>query len=601
MIDIEAVFDDSAATLILEGVSFASEDFDRPSGDPAFRLQAPLLLWLIRVTRPSTVIGLGLHEAQGYFTLCAAVLRLGLSAHAWGFGDWGGQPDGTAAVPPALRDRNARDFPGFSRLARLPDSAQALGRFPDGLFDLILLDAGQIPGQIPGQIAGDLADRISRAGSRRGVVVLQGAGTASGAALLAALGARHPVISFDECGGLALILTGSAPVPALAFLARQAKAAAALRHCLVRLGQGGAEAARLQMEDHILRLTTACEAAVNDRDEARAEARLAARDLAERPLANSNPANSDPAPPAADSAEVEAVRAELAAARQGLEDGQALRLRETRVLTGELERLTEELRMARATAPMVQAGQEAAAEMQAALQTARAELSALRIRHFDAVEDLQGEVAWFTRELEAARVAAEARLAEQARTLTETVTETLTGTHQAATAAQAAAHAAELARLSAQIAAQVRAETRLKAQLDRQKAEAAGRDQERQAQLKLRDWQLAWLSTSKSRFGKRMGPSGGSLADEIAAVAQNPLFDASWYLETYPDVKAGGMAAAEHFLHHGLFEGRNPGPRFQTLPWFVAHPDALTGWRNPLLDADPAAPGKTRATAQRRP
>lgn len=42
------------------------------------------------------------------------------------------------------------------------------------------------------------------------------------------------------------------------------------------------------------------------------------------------------------------------------------------------------------------------------------------------------------------------------------------------------------------------------------------------------------------------------------------LFDFRWYLERYPDIKQTGMRPFKHFLMHGIFEGRDPSPRFNT-------------------------------------
>lgn len=38
--------------------------------------------------------------------------------------------------------------------------------------------------------------------------------------------------------------------------------------------------------------------------------------------------------------------------------------------------------------------------------------------------------------------------------------------------------------------------------------------------------------------------------------------DENYYFSTYPDVKASGMSAWEHFVHYGAPEGRNPNPHF---------------------------------------
>lgn len=65
-------------------------------------------------------------------------------------------------------------------------------------------------------------------------------------------------------------------------------------------------------------------------------------------------------------------------------------------------------------------------------------------------------------------------------------------------------------------------------------------------------------------------PSAIFLKDEPATpvdyrltlIEESEWFDADWYLQQYPDVVAAGFNAAEHYLHFGAAEGRQPGPLF---------------------------------------
>ncbi|WP_375055686.1 glycosyltransferase [Zobellella sp. DQSA1] len=50
------------------------------------------------------------------------------------------------------------------------------------------------------------------------------------------------------------------------------------------------------------------------------------------------------------------------------------------------------------------------------------------------------------------------------------------------------------------------------------------------------------------------------------------LLDNDWYLAHYPDVAQAGMAPAQHYLHHGAAEGRDPGPGFSTSGYRLAYP-----------------------------
>lgn len=66
-------------------------------------------------------------------------------------------------------------------------------------------------------------------------------------------------------------------------------------------------------------------------------------------------------------------------------------------------------------------------------------------------------------------------------------------------------------------------------------------------------------------------PSASFLKTETTSPADYRLtllensewFDADWYLQQYPDVAAAGFNAAEHYLHFGAAEGRQPGPLFE--------------------------------------
>jgi hypothetical protein len=66
-------------------------------------------------------------------------------------------------------------------------------------------------------------------------------------------------------------------------------------------------------------------------------------------------------------------------------------------------------------------------------------------------------------------------------------------------------------------------------------------------------------------------------------VRQTRLFSEDWYLQQNPDVARAGIDAAEHFVEHGVFEGRNPGPQFSTIHYLMRNPDVVAAGVNPLL------------------
>ena len=60
---------------------------------------------------------------------------------------------------------------------------------------------------------------------------------------------------------------------------------------------------------------------------------------------------------------------------------------------------------------------------------------------------------------------------------------------------------------------------------------------------------------------------------QIEIVRHSPFFDEQWYLEQYPDVRASGMTAAEHYVKFGWKEGRNPGFNFDTNDYLREYPE----------------------------
>ena len=61
-----------------------------------------------------------------------------------------------------------------------------------------------------------------------------------------------------------------------------------------------------------------------------------------------------------------------------------------------------------------------------------------------------------------------------------------------------------------------------------------------------------------------------------------PLFDAEWYLDYYPDVRASGKDALAHYLDSGAAEGRDPHPLFDTKWYLQQNPDVARANLNPL-------------------
>lgn len=69
--------------------------------------------------------------------------------------------------------------------------------------------------------------------------------------------------------------------------------------------------------------------------------------------------------------------------------------------------------------------------------------------------------------------------------------------------------------------------------------------------------------------------------EDVEAIRASDLFDARWYVETYPDVKLLELDPAEHYLWLGARLERNPSPGFDTTEYLRSNADAAG--LNPLL------------------
>ncbi|MCL5255750.1 MAG: hypothetical protein M1363_06455 [Gammaproteobacteria bacterium] len=80
-------------------------------------------------------------------------------------------------------------------------------------------------------------------------------------------------------------------------------------------------------------------------------------------------------------------------------------------------------------------------------------------------------------------------------------------------------------------------------------------------------------------------PANGrnNLKADLQLLKKSPLFDANWYLQTYPDVAKAGMNPAEHYLRHGGFENRNPSAQFDSGAYLQRYPDVRQSGANPLI------------------
>lgn len=85
-----------------------------------------------------------------------------------------------------------------------------------------------------------------------------------------------------------------------------------------------------------------------------------------------------------------------------------------------------------------------------------------------------------------------------------------------------------------------------------------------------------WLARQAPNLGDMSLRSYVERAD-CRALSPHPLFDAAYYLETYPDVAESGMSPLVHYVLHGWREGRDPHPLFAN-DWYLAQYPDVAAW-----------------------
>ena len=86
----------------------------------------------------------------------------------------------------------------------------------------------------------------------------------------------------------------------------------------------------------------------------------------------------------------------------------------------------------------------------------------------------------------------------------------------------------------------------------------------------------------KTKFRKAKKKST-TIKKQAKLLQKSELFDKAWYLNQYPDVAKEKVDPIEHYLWHGVTDGRNPGPDFDTTQYLTAYPDVAEAEINPLI------------------
>lgn len=117
--------------------------------DTAWLRHGPFAMWLVKASRPRTIVELGSHHGYSYFTFCQAVREAGLPTRCFAVDTWQGDEHAgfyDNDVFKAVEEHNRR-YSDFSTLLR-KTFAEALGDIEDGSVDLLHVDGRHYYGDV---------------------------------------------------------------------------------------------------------------------------------------------------------------------------------------------------------------------------------------------------------------------------------------------------------------------------------------------------------------------------------------------------------------------------------------------------------------------
>jgi chromosome segregation ATPase len=96
-------------------------------------------------------------------------------------------------------------------------------------------------------------------------------------------------------------------------------------------------------------------------------------------------------------------------------------------------------------------------------------------------------------------------------------------------------------------------------------------------------WKIGAPARAVSKVISKIDRKKLKLRQEAGLIYTSELFDADWYLNTYPDVKSANIDPAEHYLEYGAKEGRLPSASFDGNWYLKRYPDVADSDVNPLV------------------
>ncbi len=96
-------------------------------------------------------------------------------------------------------------------------------------------------------------------------------------------------------------------------------------------------------------------------------------------------------------------------------------------------------------------------------------------------------------------------------------------------------------------------------------------------------WKIGAPARAVGRALSKVDKKKHKLQQDIGLLYTSDLFDADWYLKTYPDIAEAGVDPAEHYLKYGAEEGRLPSAYFDGNWYLQRYPDIADSKVNPLI------------------
>ena len=96
-------------------------------------------------------------------------------------------------------------------------------------------------------------------------------------------------------------------------------------------------------------------------------------------------------------------------------------------------------------------------------------------------------------------------------------------------------------------------------------------------------WKIGAPARAVGRALSKVDKKKHKLQQDIGLLYTSDLFDADWYLKTYPDIADAGVDPAEHYLKYGAEEGRLPSAYFDGNWYLQRYPDIADSKVNPLI------------------